>query len=337
MELIWFALWGLLWGIYFLLDGFDLGGGILLPFLGRDEKHRRTIYNAIGPFWDGNEVWLVAAGGITFAAFPLAYAVMFSALYSPLMIILFSLIIRGASVALRGESQSRTAKKLWDVLFFVSSLTASFFFGLVFANLFAGIPINVDGVLEGSLATFFNGYGILGGLLFVIMFAFHGSLWIALKGEGPIEDRAARAGIRLWAALAVVAVIFLVAGGQGTDIYENYVKLPVLMVIPAVLVIALLASGYLTYRRRWGWAWVASAVTILYAVFFGLFGIYPDMVPSSIHEVYSINVLDAASGSYTLKLMLGVVVVFIPLVIIYQAWVYHVFKGKVKAEDGYGY
>lgn len=336
MLLIWFALWGLLWGVYFMLDGFDLGGGTLLPFLGKKEEDRQTIYSAIGPFWDGNEVWLVAAGGITFAAFPLAYAVMFSALYSPLMIVLFALIIRGASVVLREHSERNGSKRFWDLLFFLSSLTGSFFFGLTFANLFAGIPINADGVLEGSMATFFNVYGILGGLLFVFMFAFHGALWVSLKGEGEIEERAAKTALKLWPAFALVAVLFLVSTAYNTEIYTNYIKRPGLAVVPAVLVIALLASVYFLYRKRIVWAWAASAITILYAVFFGLFGIFPDLVPSSIHKIYSINVMDAASGPHTLKIMLGVVIVFVPVVVAYQSWVYHVFKGKVKAE-GYGY
>ncbi|MFO8057952.1 MAG: cytochrome d ubiquinol oxidase subunit II [bacterium] len=337
MLLLWFALWGLLWGVYFLLDGFDLGGGILLPFLGKHERDRRNVYGSIGPFWDGNEVWLVAAGGITFAAFPLAYAVMFSALYSPLMIILFSLIIRGAAVVLREHSESAGVKRLWDRLFFLSSLTAAFFFGLTFANLFAGIPINENGVLEGSLGSFFNGYGIVGGLLFLFLFSFHGALWLALKSEGDLEDRAARVAMKLWWGLVAVAVLFLVMTRVSTELYSNYTSRPGLFVIPAVLVVALLAGGYMAYRRRFVWAWAAQAVTILYTVFFGLFGIFPALVPSSLHPAYSINLAEAASGPKTLKIMLAVVIVFIPIVVIYQSWVYHIFKGKIKEEDGYGY
>lgn len=229
MLLLWFALWGLLWGVYFLLDGFDLGGGILLPFLGKHESDRRNVYGSIGPFWDGNEVWLVAAGGITFAAFPVAYAVMFSALYSPLMIILFSLIIRGAAVVLREHSESRRAKRLWDRLFFLSSLGATFFFGLTFANLFAGIPINENGVLAGSLGTFFNGYGVAGGLLFLFLFSFHGALWVALKSEGELEDRAGRVAMKLWWGLVAVAVLFLVMTRVSTDLYSNYMNRPGLL------------------------------------------------------------------------------------------------------------
>jgi len=162
LQAIWYFLWVLLWAVYFATDGFDLGIGVLLPFLGKNDEEKRIMYNAIGPLWDGNEVWLITAGGVTFAAFPLMYAVMFSSLYSALMLILFALIIRGVSFEFRGKINSPGWKKLWDFCLFIGSLVPSFLFGVAFANIFQGIPIDDKGVYHGTLFTLLNPYAILG-------------------------------------------------------------------------------------------------------------------------------------------------------------------------------
>ena len=181
LQSIWFLLWGILWGVYFMLDGFDLGLGTLKPFISRNDTDKRIAYNAMGPFWDGNEVWLVMAGGVTFAAFPTTYAVMFSSLYSPLLLILFGLIIRAVSFEFRGKIDSTAWKGLWDLCHFVGSFGPALLFGVAFANIFQGIPINADGVLQGNLLSLLNPYGILGGALFVLLFLVHGALWLAVK------------------------------------------------------------------------------------------------------------------------------------------------------------
>ena len=193
LQTIWFLLWGLLWAIYFMLDGFDLGLGTLRPFIARNDTESRIIYNVMGPFWDGNEVWLITAGGVTFAAFPTTYAVMFSTLYAPLLLILFGLIIRAVSFEFRGQIDSPGWRKLWDTCLFVGSFVPALLFGVAFANIFQGIPFDDKGVFHGTLFTLLNPYGILGGMLFVLLFLLHGSLWLAVKAEGPLYDRAAGA------------------------------------------------------------------------------------------------------------------------------------------------
>ena len=168
LETIWFILWGVLWSVYFMLDGYDLGLGSLLPFLAKNETDRRLVYRAMGPFWDGNEVWLITAGGVTFAAFPTTYAMMFSSLYSPLMLILFALIFRGVSLAFRGEVDNPRWKAFWDGCLVVGSFLPALLFGVAFANIFRGLPIDAAGIYQGNLFTLLNPYGLAGGVLFVL-------------------------------------------------------------------------------------------------------------------------------------------------------------------------
>ena len=186
LQTIWFFLWGLLWAIFFMTDGFDFGIGTLLPFLGRKDEERRIMLNAMGPFWDGNEVWLIAAGGVTFAAFPKVYAVMFSSLYSALMLILFALILRGVAIEFRSKIDTKGWKQIWDTCIFIGSAAPAILFGVAFANIFKGIPIDEAGLYHGSLFTLLNGYGLLGGLLFLSLFLLHGALWLGIRTEGDL-------------------------------------------------------------------------------------------------------------------------------------------------------
>ncbi|MFH0822739.1 MAG: cytochrome d ubiquinol oxidase subunit II, partial [Pseudomonadota bacterium] len=238
LETIWFILWGVLWAVYFLLDGFDLGAGTLAPFLAEDDNERRVIYNSMGPFWDGNEVWLITAGGVTFAAFPSAYAVMFSALYTPLLLLLFALILRGVAAEYRKEPAGEGWYKTWDLCHFVGSFVPALLLGVAFANIFKGIPIDAEGAFHGTLLTLLNPYGLLGGVLFVLLFTVHGAIWLAIKSEGALEERAGRAAGNLWWILLVVAVAFLAATWFATELYDNYFRLPLLWLLPVVTVLA---------------------------------------------------------------------------------------------------
>jgi cytochrome d ubiquinol oxidase subunit II len=332
METVWFILWGVLWGAYFILDGYDLGAGALMRIIARDEIDRKKIYNAIGPFWDGNEVWLITAGGVTFAAFPGTYATMFSALYSALMLVLFALIFRGAGLAMREEAVSASARGRWDALFMLGSLVAGLLFGVFFANVFRGIPIDEHGIFRGTLLTLLNPYGLLGGLLFLVFFALHGSIWLALKTDGELHERTVRLARRFWIVLTALAVMFLLFTATSTNLYANYVTNPILFVIPLLAVIALLTAGLFVYKADWFKAWFASGAFIFGATLFGVVGIYPALLPSSIDPAFSCTIHNTSSSPLTLKIMLGVALVFVPIVIIYQAWVHSLFRGKVKGE-----
>jgi cytochrome bd ubiquinol oxidase subunit II len=333
LETIWFALWGVLWAVYFMLDGFDLGAGILTPFLARDDTDKRLVYNSMGPFWDGNEVWLVTAGGVTFAAFPTTYAVMFSALYTPLLLLLFALILRAVALEFRSKEDSSAWRSFWDVCHFIGSFVPALLLGVAFANIFKGIPIDAEGIFHGNLLTLLNPYGLLGGILFVILFAVHGALWLAIKTEDPLSDRAGNMAATLWSAELVVAVIFLAATWVFTSLYSNYFKYPALWVIPLITVAALLATRAFIAQKSWWKAWFASSLTIVGATLFGVTGLYPNLFPSSLNPEYSLTVFNSASSPMTLKIMLGVVLIFVPMVIAYQIWSHYLFKDKITAED----
>jgi cytochrome d ubiquinol oxidase subunit II len=333
LQTIWFFLWGLLWAVYFVTDGFDLGIGALYPFIGRRDEERRMLLNVLGPLWDGNEVWLITAGGVTFAAFPNVYAVMFSSLYSALMLILFALILRGVAFEFRSKVADPRWRALWDLCVFVGSAAPALLFGVAFANIFRGLPIDGQGVFQGDLLTLLNPYGLLGGVLFVLLFLVHGALWLAIKTPEPLHARGIAVARGLWPVLVAAAVAFLAASFYATRLYDNYLAHPALFGIVGVTVAALLACRWFLARGRLLAAWTASALTIAGAVFFGVAGLFPKLYPSSLDPAWSLTAFNASSSPLTLKIMLVVVALFIPLVIGYQLWAYRLFHGKVAVED----
>jgi cytochrome d ubiquinol oxidase subunit II len=332
LESIWFFLWGLLWAVFFMTDGFDLGVGALLPFLGKTDADKRLMINAIGPLWDGNEVWLITAGGVTFAAFPQVYATMFSSLYTPLLLILFALIIRGVSFEFRGKIDSLAWRRLWDTCIFIGSVTPAVLFGVAFANIFQGLPFDQNGYY-GDLLSLLNPYGILGGVLFLMLFLVHGALWLTIRTSGLLQKRAVSAAGWLWAVLVLVAVAFLGATWEYTPLYENYLAMPLLFVMPLITVAALLAVRFLLAKRAFFKAWVSSAVTIVSATFFCIIGLYPNLFPSNMDASATLTAHNAAASPLSLKIMLVVVLVFIPMVIAYQAWAYFMFTDRLSEKD----
>ena len=333
LQTIWFFLWGLLWAMFFMTGGFDLGVGSLYPFLGKSDQERRLMINAIGPLWDGNEVWLVTAGGVTFAAFPKVYAVMFSSLYSALMLILFALILRGVSFEFRGKVDDPRWRKIWDTCIFIGSVAPALLFGVAFANIFKGIPITADGIYQGTLFTLLNPYGLMGGVLFLLLFLEHGALWLAIRTEGGLHAKAVRTAESLWPMLLAAAVIFLVASKFVTRLYDNYLAHPILFLVILLTVAALVGTRLFLAKKAFFKAWFASALTITGVTFFGVIGLYPNLFPSSINPGYSLTAHNSSSSPLTLKIMLIVVILFVPIVIAYQAWAYNLFKGKITEED----
>jgi cytochrome d ubiquinol oxidase subunit II len=333
LQSIWFFLWGLLWAVFFMTDGFDLGIGTLYPFLGKSEEDKRVMINAMGPLWDGNQVWLITAGGVTFAAFPTVYSVMFSSLYSALMLILFALIIRGVSFEFRGKVDDPRWKKTWDICIFIGSFLPALLFGVAFANIFQGIPIDGDGIYQGNLLTLLNPYGLLGGALFVLLFVQHGALWLSIKSDGEIHERAKRISRQVWPALLAVAVIFLGATKFATDLYDNYLANPLLFLVVLTTVAGLLGSRIFLGKQSLFKAWMFSALTIAGATFFGVIGLFPNLFPSSLDPAWSLTAFNASSSPLTLKIMLVVVALFVPVVLAYQIWAYNIFKTKVTRQE----
>jgi cytochrome d ubiquinol oxidase subunit II len=333
LQAIWFFLWGLLWAVFFMTDGFDFGVGTLYPFLGKTDEEKHTMIAAIGPLWDGNEVWLISAGGVTFAAFPLVYSVMFSTLYSALMLILFTLILRGVSFEFRNKVEDPRWKRIWDTCIFIGSAGPALLFGVAFANIFQGIPFDGDGIYHGSLFTLLNPYGLLGGVLFVLLFLQHGALWLGIRTGGALQARATRLAAVLWPLVVVVAVAFLAASWFKTNLYANYLAHPALFAVIAVTVLALLSVRLFIARTARFTAWFASALTIVGATFFGVIGLFPNLFPSSLDAAFSLTARNASSSPLTLKIMLVVAIIFVPIVLVYQAWSYNLFKHRVLPAD----
>lgn len=333
LQSVWFFLWGLLWAVYFMTDGFDLGAGTLLPFLGRSEDEKKAVIASIGPLWDGNEVWLLTAGGVTFAAFPRVYAVMFSSLYSALMLILFALILRGVSFEFRSKVENPGWRKLWEVCIFAGSVVPALLFGVAFANIFRGIPFNQNGVYQGTLFTLLNPYGLLGGVFFLILFLVHGALWLSVRTEGKLQERAVATANGLWPVELIVSVAFLVATAFATRLYDNYLVHPYLFLVVLLAVAGLLGIKVFLMKGAFFKAWLSSALTIVGATFFGVIGLFPNLFPSSIAPAYSLTAQNSASSPLTLTIMLIVVIIFVPLVLAYQIWSYFLFRGKAEVED----
>ncbi len=333
LHLIWFGLWAVLWAVYFMLDGSDLGLGSVMPALAKTEEDRKLVYRAMSPFWDGNEVWLITAGGVTFAAFPATYAVLFSGLYTPLMLILFALILRGVTFAFRSKVKHPAWRRTWDFCLVLGSFVPALLFGVAFANLFLGLPIDGEGIFRGTLFTLLNPYGLTGGLLFAAVFAMHGSLWLTTKTAGDLQERAGVLAKKLWPVVLILAVLFLLASQRLTNLYDNYLARPVLFLIPLTAVAALLATRVFMALASWWKASMASALTIVGTTLFGVAGLYPNLIPSSLDPAFSMTVTNSASSPLTLKIMLGVALTFVPVVIAYQIWVHLLFKERLSDDE----
>jgi cytochrome bd ubiquinol oxidase subunit II len=326
LPAFWFVLIAVLWTGYFILEGFDFGVGILLPVLGRDDTDRRMMINAIGPVWDGNEVWLLTAGGATFAAFPLWYASLFSGFYLALLIILVALIVRGVCFEFRGKVDNPTWRARWDAAIVAGSALPALLWGVAFANIVRGVPLNAAHVYTGNLLTLLNWYGLLGGLTTLSLFALHGAIFLSLKTDGDLRRRARRLAVRIAVAAVPLAAGFLAASqaGHGNAATDATAALAAVALLGAILAIA---------RGREGWAFAGTAVTLALSVA-TLFGdLWPDVLPSATRAAYSLTVTNAASSHYTLTVMTWVALIFTPVVLLYQGWTYWVFRKRLTRAD----
>jgi cytochrome d ubiquinol oxidase subunit II len=324
MELttVWFWLIAVLWVGYFVLEGFDFGVGMLLPVLGHDEPERRSILRTIGPVWDGNEVWVLVAGGATFAAFPEWYATLFSGFYLALFVILVALILRGVGIEYRNKRGEGAWRGRWDLVIAGGSFVPALLWGVAFANLVQGVPIDADRQFTGDLLTLLNPFGLLGGLTTLLLFLTHGLVFLTLRTEGVIRERAAALVLPIGLVTAVVAVVFLL---WAQAMRGDAVSTAIAVVAALAFVGALVASRL----RREGWAFVGSAVTIALAVVSLFWALFPDVMPSSTDPAFSLTTTNAASTPYTLGIMTVVAAIFVPLVVAYQAWTYWVFRKRV--------
>ena len=324
MELttVWFALIAVLWIGYFTLEGFDFGVGMLLPVLAEDETERRVMINTIGPVWDGNEVWVLVAGGATFAAFPEWYATLFSGFYLPLLLILVALIVRGLAFEYRAKRDNAAWRARWDLAIVIGSLVPAVLWGVAFANILRGVPIDADGEYVGGFFNLLNPYALLGGATTLLLFLTHGAVFISLKTDGRIRHAARSLGLKLGVAAAAVTVAFLV----WTQLDTGSVASAVAFVVAALSLVA--ALGALLQGRE-GWAFIGTFVAIGLGVA-GLFlALFPDVMPTSLAHGLSLTTTNASATAYTLKVMTVVAVIFTPVVLLYQGWTYWVFRKRI--------
>ncbi|MGW2676476.1 cytochrome d ubiquinol oxidase subunit II [Streptomyces sp. NPDC001436] len=319
---VWFVLIAVLWTGYFFLEGFDFGIGVLTKLLARDRAEKRVLINTIGPVWDGNEVWLLTAGGATFAAFPEWYATLFSGFYLPLLLILVCLIVRGVAFEYRHKRSEDRWQTNWEHAIFWTSLIPAFLWGVAFANIVRGVKIDQHMEYVGSLFDLLNVYAILGGLVTLTLFTFHGAVFASLKTVGDIRDRARALATRLGGVTAVLALAFLVwtqaTRGDGRS-----------LIAMAVAVAALLAAIGFNLAGREGWSFALSGITIAAAVAMLFLALFPNVMPSSLNEAWNLTVTNASSTPYTLKIMTWCAGVATPLVMLYQGWTYWVFRKRI--------
>lgn len=337
LQNIWYLLIGVLITGYAVLDGFDLGAGVLYPFVAKKDEERRLILNAIGPFWDGNEVWLLTGGGALFAAFPHVYATVFSGFYLALMLVLFALILRAVSFEFRSRVESPGWRKMWDYIFFVGSLIPALLTGVAVGNVIRGVPLNEQMEFIGNFFTLLNPFSLLVGLTGLAMFITHGAIYLVMKTNGPVAERARRWANGAWVALLVLAILTSIFAA--VDVPQRFVnasRQPLIWVIPILTLIFMGLTRWSLAKGKPGYAFLFSALTIVGLM--GIFGAgnYPYLLPASNVAEYGLTIYNASSSRLTLMTMLLIALVGMPVVLAYTAYIYYVFRGKARVEkEGY--
>ncbi|MBN1570242.1 MAG: cytochrome d ubiquinol oxidase subunit II [Acidobacteria bacterium] len=337
LGIIWFFLLGVLFIGYSILDGFDLGVGVW-HLRGRRDEERRTMLNSIGPVWDGNEVWLISAGGVLFGAFPSVYATVFSGFYLALMLILLVLMLRAIAFEFRSKHESPRWRNTWDIVFSLSSIVATILFGVALGNILRGVPLDKNALYTAGFLALLNPYALLIGVLSLAMFAYHGALYIVMKAPGELENRA-----RGWAGTAGMAYLILfVIASVFTAFFQphllrNYGRFPALWALPIITICMIVFSTAQHRRGRCRSSFIASSASIALMWLMVGAGLYPNLVPALGMPERSINIANGASSDSTLLAMLVIAVLFLPLVVGYTIWVYRVFKGKVDVSSEYAH
>jgi cytochrome d ubiquinol oxidase subunit II len=326
LNTLWFVLVAVLFTGFFVLEGFDYGVGVLLPFVARTDAERRRVINTIGPVWDGNEVWILTGGGAIFAAFPHWYATLFSGFYLALFIVLAALIARGVAFEFRSKAPSPAWRATWDWAIFAGSLVPAILWGTALANLLKGVPIDASKTYVGTFFDLLSPYTLIAGLATLALFV----TFLELKSTDPIRARA-RAAIRKVGPVAtVLLVVFVVGTYVWTDVYERLGVNPGL--VPLLALSSLLSAGYLIHHERMGWAFGATSLAIVFSVATLFLALFPRVMVSSLHPEWSLTIYNASSTPYTLRIMSLIAAVFVPIVLAYQGWTYWVFRHRITAE-----
>jgi cytochrome d ubiquinol oxidase subunit II len=330
LNTLWFIFIAILYTGFFVLEGFDFGVGILMPFLGKNDTQRRTIINTIGPHWDGNEVWLITAGGATFAAFPNWYATLFSGFYLPLFLILVGLIVRGVAFEFRSKDDNPKWRNLWDWCIFTGSLLPSILFPTAFSNLVRGVPIDAHMQYVGGFFNLLNPYALLAALAITLLFILHGATFLSIKTNGEIEQKTKELVHWLWLLVVLILIIFLITSFIITDVRQKLNVLSILL--PVLGVLAILAAGYFLRKGQFGRLFIMTCLTVALVMLTIFTILYPRVMVSSLNPDWSLTIQSAASSAYTLRLMTIVTLIFLPIVLLYQAWTYWVFRKRISSD-----
>lgn len=331
LNTIWFILIAVLFVGFFFLEGFDYGVGILLPFLGKEDQERRAIINSIGTFWDGNEVWMLTAGGAMFAAFPNWYATLFSGFYLALVVMLLALIVRGVAFEYRSKKNDPVWRNRWDWVIFFGSFIPALLWGVAISNLIRGVPIDDKMNFTGNFFTLLNPYSLIGGVASLLLFTLHGSIFLSLKLTDNLLDGARKFANKLWLPATVVLFAYVILGYFVTDMFSKLGVNP--GVVPIIAGLAILSVGYLLKIRREGWAFVMAGITIAFSTITVFMGLFPRVMVSSTNPNWSLTIYNASSSPYTLKVMTIVAVIFVPIVLAYQAWSYWIFRKRISTKQ----
>jgi cytochrome d ubiquinol oxidase subunit II len=331
LNTLWFLLIGVLFSGFFVLEGFDYGVGMLLPFFGKDDTERRMIINSIGPVWDGNEVWLLTAGGAIFAAFPHWYASMFSALYLALVFFLVGLIIRGVGLEFRSKLISEQWRGTWDRLIAVGSFIPALLIGVVFANLSRGLPFDSRMIYQGGFFDLLSPFALLGGLCTLSLFLVQGALFLSLKTSGDVQKRAEKFALWVRYAAFILLIIYFIAFPVAS---ENAALSQALRVV--TLVLYALPSWFMR-KGKMGWSFAFSSLTLVAFVATTFQGMFPNVLISTLGSNNNIDIYRAASSPYTLGIMSWVALIFVPIVLVYTAWTYWVFRKRLTRSSTFTY
>ncbi|MBC8061462.1 MAG: cytochrome d ubiquinol oxidase subunit II [Clostridiaceae bacterium] len=328
LNVLWFILISVLFCGFFFLEGFDYGVCILMPFIGKNDVEKRMLINSIGPFWDGNEVWLITAGGAMFAAFPVWYATMFSGYYLALFLMLIALIFRGVAFEFRGKVESKTWKKTWDLALFLGSLIPALLWGVALSNLLRGVPINNSQNYAGGFFDLISVYSLLAGLTGLVFFIYHGAVFITLRTKGIILDRAKGLTLKLGIITLFLGAALTVLTSMETDLFKSKLAVTLLVLAAGVLTISIYYMG----KGKSGKALMLNGAAVIAAVGSLFAGLYPNVMVSSIDTKYNLTISNASSSPYTLKIMTIVALTLVPVVVIYQGWTYWIFRKRVTAD-----
>ena len=331
LNTLWFVLIAVLFTGFFVLEGFDYGVGILLPFVAKTDAERRRVINTIGPVWDGNEVWLLTAGGAIFAAFPHWYATLFSGFYLALFLILVALIVRGVAFEFRSKDKSPAWRATWDWMIFFGSLLPALLWGVALANLLKGVPIDASKNFVGGFFDLLSPYTLVAGLASLSLFVTHGAIFLNLKSTDPIRSRSTQIIKKIGPAATVLLLLFVVGTYAWTDVYARLGVNPGL--VPFLALGSLLSAGYLIHRERMGWAFVMTTAAIVFSVATLFMALFPRVMVSSLDPSWSLTIYNASSTPYTLKIMSIVAGIFVPIVLAYQGFSYWVFRHRITAES----